>query len=60
MKLQSANRSANCEWLVVDSESATTLAQAVDPAHWSLQKTLRRPSDNNEDLMLFRRVAPAP
>ena len=60
MDLQSASRSATCEWLLVDSESEPTLAQAVNLADWTLLQTLRRPSDNNEDLLLFRRLSPRP
>jgi hypothetical protein len=58
LNLQRASRSTDCDWLLVDAESAATLPHAVDPSHWSLQQTLRRPSDDSEDLLLFRRVAP--
>ena len=60
MNLQPASHMAQCEWLVVDSEALPTLAKAVNLEDWGLQKTLRRPSDDNEDLLLFRRLAPGP
>ena len=54
--LYPAGLQARCPWLVVDTDAVATLPQAVDLRQWALQATVRRPSDDNEDILLFRRV----
>ena len=55
--LRPADRQARCPWLIVDADAATTLLQTVDLRLWERQATVRRPSDDNEDILLYRRVA---
>ena len=43
-----------CPWLIVDTQSSHTLAKDVDLSLWVQHATVRRPSDNNEDIVLFR------
>lgn len=56
MVLEPASRQARCPWLIVDADATRTLAQAVDPRQWQFVTTVRRPSDDNEDILLFSRV----
>mgnify|MGYP001328654909 CR=1 FL=1 len=56
--LHPATHEAHCPWLIVDADATATLPQAVDLRQWERQATVRRPSDDNEDIMLFRRVTP--
>ena len=44
-----------CAWLIVDTQSSHTLAKDVDLTLWTQHATVRRPSDNNEDIVLFRK-----
>lgn len=55
--LYPATREARCQWLLVDADATGTLAQAVNLRQWERQATVRRPSDDNEDILLFRRTA---
>jgi hypothetical protein len=45
-----------CQWLIVDADVETTLATHVDLRSWSFVTKVRRPSDDNEDVLLYRRV----
>lgn len=49
---------AQCEWLIVDTQALSTLKKDVDMQTWQYQATVRRPSDNNEDIVLYKRTAP--
>ena len=46
---------AGCAWLIVDTQAVSTLPQAVDFKQWTQHATVRRPSDKNEDIVLYRR-----
>jgi hypothetical protein len=54
-----ANRDETCEWLVVDGDAAPSLVEYVTTTHWQLKATIRRPSDKNEDWLIYRRKANA-
>ena len=43
-----------CSWLIVDTQALTSFTQEVDASAWTQHATVRRPSDNNEDIVLFR------
>jgi hypothetical protein len=43
-----------CPWLIVDTQALTSFTQEVDASAWTQHATVRRPSDNNEDIVLFR------
>jgi hypothetical protein len=45
----------SCPWLIVDTQSLSTLASDIELIAWLQHATVRRPSDNNEDIVLFRR-----
>jgi len=49
--------SPQCPWLIVDSDAVSTLADGPHLSNWTRVQTVRRPSDDNEDVVLWRRVA---
>ena len=51
------SQSTQCDWLIVDTQALGTLKQDVDMRSWQYQATVRRPSDNNEDIVLYKRIA---
>jgi hypothetical protein len=50
-----ANRGGACEWLVVDNENAASLNEYTAMQDWQLIQTIRRPSDKNEDWLIYAR-----
>ena len=59
LKLKPAGTTADCPWLLVDNDAAGTLAASVDVAQWTLHSTVSRPSDRDEDVLLYQRAAKA-
>ena len=47
-----------CPWLIVDADGVSQLAALTPMGQWILRATMRRPSDDNEDVLLFQRNAP--
>jgi hypothetical protein len=60
LDLRPTGASVRCDWLLVDTDARPTLARAVSLSEWTLRATLRRPSDDNEDVLLFRRLPQKP
>lgn len=56
LTLRPAALRAQCPWLLVDADTVSTLHKSVDRRQWVQEATFRRPSDNNEDVLLFRRA----
>ena len=54
----SARGPAQCPWLLVDVDAQSSLPATVNLSDWQLEARVRRPTDDNESLMVFRRVAP--
>ena len=52
-----ASNSSQCAWLIVDTQARAAFAQEVDASAWTQHATVRRPSDNNEDIVLFRALS---
>ncbi|MDO5692086.1 MAG: hypothetical protein Q4G70_06360 [Pseudomonadota bacterium] len=46
----------SCPWLLVDVDAQASLPATVNIHHWRLEERVRRPTDDNESLMVFRRV----
>ena len=46
----------NCAYLIVDNNAQASLSQAVNLPDWAFKATVHRPSDKNENLLLYRRV----
>lgn len=59
LSLQGADAQSPCRWLLADGGSRPESAPTPDPAQWQAQASIARPTDNNDHLLLFRRVAPA-
>ncbi|MRD48118.1 hypothetical protein [Caenimonas koreensis] len=57
MDLRWANGDAKCPWLLVNDEMRPALPITVDIRQWTQVAKIRRPSDANEDVFLFRRSA---
>jgi hypothetical protein len=45
-----------CPWLIVDADEEVALGVNVDLRPWKFVTKVRRPSDDNEDVLLYRRV----
>ncbi|WHZ11474.1 MAG: putative inner membrane transmembrane protein [Burkholderiaceae bacterium] len=56
LNLVQADRAARCPWLIADADMRATLPDAVDLAQWTARGIFRRPSDNNENVLLYRRA----
>ena len=56
LKLKPPGQSPTCPWLLVDNDAANTLAASVDLTQWNLHSTVSRPSDRDEDVLLYQRT----
>ncbi len=56
LTLKPAGLRPACLWLLVDNDAANTLAASVDLTQWTLHSTVSRPSDRDEDVLLYKRV----
>ena len=45
-------------WLLVDNDLRPDLGDVVKLSDWTRVRTIRRPSDNNEDVTLYHRRQP--
>ena len=55
--MRQAGKSAVCPYLVVDAEAQSSLPDAVQMPEWAFLATVRRPTDKNENVLLFKRVS---
>ena len=55
-QLIDANRGATCNWLIADASAKSNLPEYVTLQDWQLMTTLRRPTDDNEDWLIYRRL----
>jgi hypothetical protein len=58
MTLKPASRPASCPWLLVDADAHHSASLAVDLRQWSVVSLIARPSDSNDNVLLYRRAAP--
>lgn len=54
--LRSAGMGAACEGLLVNAQAQATLAQQVNMAQWRWQEAVRRPADDAEVILVYRRL----
>jgi hypothetical protein len=54
---QDKTSDTQCAWLMVDTQALDALPKQVDMSAWTLHATVKRPSDNNENIVLYRRHA---
>jgi 4-amino-4-deoxy-L-arabinose transferase-like glycosyltransferase len=59
LELRQAGARAACPYLVVDADAQDTLSQHVNMPDWAYLATLRRPTDKNENVALYKRVSVA-
>jgi hypothetical protein len=50
-----AHRGRDCDWLIVDSDNLGVLPEFVHQSDWQEKARLRRPTDNDEDWVIFKR-----
>ena len=58
LELTPIEQQRNCPWLLVDNDLRPDLGQIVKLNEWIRVRTIRRPSDNNEDVTLYHRRQP--
>lgn len=57
LELRQATAQASCPYLIVDVNAQSSLGNAVNLPDWAFQATVRRPTDKNENVLLFKRVS---
>jgi hypothetical protein len=57
MDLRNAEREATCPWLLAAAPFQPAMPIALDMREWHLVATIRRPTDANENVVLYRRAA---
>jgi hypothetical protein len=49
----------SCPYLLVDTNSLSTMWQTVNRAEWERMIMVRRPADRNENVVVYRRYKPS-
>ena len=57
LELRQATGQAMCPYLMVDADAQSSLGGAVHLSDWAFLTMVRRPTDKNENIMLFKRVS---
>ncbi|WP_041388741.1 membrane protein [Polaromonas sp. JS666] len=57
LELRQATSHASCPYLVVDVDAQSTLSNTVNLPDWAFLATVRRPTDKNENVLVFKRVS---
>lgn len=57
LELRQATAQAICPYLIVDVKDQSSLSNIVNLPDWAFQATVRRPTDKNENILLFKRVS---
>ena len=57
LELRQATAKAICPYLIVDVDARSSLSNVVNLPDWAFQATVRRPTDKNENILLFKRVS---
>lgn len=57
LELRQATAQAACPYLIVDVDAQPTLGNVVNLPDWAFLATVRRPTDRNENVLVFRRVS---
>ncbi|MCG2594996.1 hypothetical protein LZ009_19630 [Ramlibacter sp. XY19] len=55
LELRQATLPSACPWLVVAQEFQPSLTMALDARQWTLVATIRRPTDKNDNLLLYKK-----
>ncbi|MES2191647.1 MAG: hypothetical protein V4454_16125 [Pseudomonadota bacterium] len=59
LDLRQAAAQPTCPYLIVDADAQGTLSSVVQLPDWAFLATIRRPTDRNENVLLYRRVSQA-
>jgi hypothetical protein len=57
MDLRPADRETACPWLLAAAPLQPAMRLALDMRDWQLVAIVRRPTDSNENVVLYRRAA---
>ena len=57
LELKPATNRAVCPYLIVNAETQQSLSRVVNLPDWAFLATVRRPTDKNENVLLFKRVS---
>ncbi len=60
LELRQATERAACPYLIVDADVQSALSNKVNLPDWAFLATVRRPTDKNENILLFKRVSVGP
>jgi hypothetical protein len=55
LDLRQAAVPSACPWLVMPQELQPSFAMVLEPSQWTLVATIRRPTDRNDNLLLYRK-----
>lgn len=55
-ELHNAQRQPRCDALLVNAQTQATLLQSVDLGRWRWQESVRRPADDAEVILVYKRV----
>jgi hypothetical protein len=58
LQLRALTPEPQCPWLIVDADFGQQVFNAVDMTQWTLRNTVRRPSDDNENVLLYQHSIP--
>ena len=58
LSLQPAGLQPECQWLLADAASWPASGHLVNAAQWERRATIARPTDKNDQLLLFHRRDP--
>jgi hypothetical protein len=58
MDLKHVTHEGACPWLLVAAPMLPTAKVALDMNAWQLVANVRRPSDSDENVLLYRKAAP--
>jgi len=57
LELRQATAQADCPYLIVDADAQSTLGNRVNLPDWAFLATVQRPTDKNENVLVFKRVS---
>ena len=57
LELRQVGASASCPYLIVDSAAQPRLSETVNLPDWAFQATVRRPTDKNDNVAIYKRVS---
>ena len=59
LNLRPTGPETNCPYLLVDTNSLSTMWQTVNRSEWERMIMVRRPADRNENVVVYRRFKPS-